>query len=92
VRFTAPLRFRTVVAVMLALATFGCANAGSDLTGPGGRRVSLDIESDSSAVTSGWVSSAVDEDIGAVVEEDGAIADAPFEEWYDSSSGYIVAY
>lgn len=79
-RLTTLFRFRVVVTVTLALATFGCANVGSDLTGPGGQRPSLDIASDSSAFAAADDSSGVAQDDSADAEDDGGVLPAPDED------------
>jgi hypothetical protein len=79
VRLTTLFRFRFVVTVALALAMFGCANAGTELTGPGGQRPSFDIAGDSSAVTAAGDSSGVAQDDSAGAEDGGTVAPAPDE-------------
>jgi hypothetical protein len=79
VRLTTLSRFRVVVTATLALATFGCANAGTELTGPGGARPSFDIAADSGAITAADDSSGVAQDDSAAAADDGAVAPAPDE-------------
>jgi len=74
VRLTTLFRFRVVIIVTLALATFGCANAGTELTGPGGRRASLEIVCDSCAATASADSSAAVGDSSAVTGDSSAVA------------------
>jgi len=107
VRLTTLSRFRAAVTVTLALVTFGCANGGSELAGPGAGRPSLAVGSDSSATAAEGDSSGVAQDDSTVVaapDEDGGIGAAPPDaddstvvappdaEGYDPRSGYVVAY
>jgi hypothetical protein len=107
VRLTTLSRFRVAVTVTLALVTFGCANGGSELAGPGAGRPSLAVGSDSSATPAEGDSSGVAQDDSTVVaapDEDGGIVAAPPDaddstvvappdaEGYDPRSGYVVAY
>jgi len=74
VRLTTPFRFRVVATLTLVLAALGCANADTELTGPGGLRPSFDIASDSGAFAAGGDSSAVVVDSSAVAVDGTAVA------------------
>jgi len=107
VRLTTLSRFRAAVTVTLALVTFGCANGGSELAGPGAGRPSLAVGSDSSATAAEGDSSGVAQDDSTVVAapdeddsivvappgaDDSTIVAAPEGEGDDAKSGYVVAY